>query len=92
MVFNREGMMFVTATLSRDNASDVVFLEPTDGDESFSMERLGRDLPRERKWWPNLERPTGHNLIDGRPGLLFGAGVRGQTNTDILANDVYWLG
>ena len=92
MAFDKQGTMFVTATLSRENKSDIVLLVSRDGGDSFSMEYLSSDLPHDRKWWPNLERPTGHNVITKHPGVLFTAGTRGEGNDDILSNDVYWVG
>ena len=92
MAFDKQGTMFVTATLSCENKSDIVLLVSRDGGDSFSMEYLSSDLPRDRKWWPNLERPTGHNVIVKHPSVLFTAGTRGEGNDDILSNDVYWVG
>lgn len=92
VVFDKQGTMFITATLSRENESDIVLLESRDAGQTFSLERPGISLPRDRKWWPNLERPTGHNVIAERPGVLFAAGIRGQGNKDVLSNDVYWVG
>ena len=84
--------MFVTATLNHENKSDIVLLVSYDGGDSFSMKHLSSHLPHDRKWWPNLERPTGHNVIAEHPGVLFTAGSRGEGNDDILSNNVYWIG
>ena len=92
MAFDEQGTMFVTATLSREKKSDIVLLVSYDGGDSFSMKHLSNHLPRDRKWWPSLERPTGHNVIAEHPGVLFTAGSRGAGNNDILSNDVYWTG
>ena len=92
MAFNKQGTMFVTATLNCENKSNIVLLVSRDGGDNFSMEYLSSDLPRDRKWWPNLERPTGHNVIVKHPSVLFTAGTRGEGNDDILSNDVYWVG
>ena len=79
MAFDKQGTMFVTATLSRENKSDIVLPVSRGGGDSFSMEHLSSDLPRDRRWWPNLECPTGHNVIAKHPSVLFTAGSRGQT-------------
>lgn len=92
MAFDEQGTMFVTVTLSREKESDIVLLVSSDGGDSFSMKHLSNHLPRDRKWWPSLERPTGHNVIAEHPGVLFTAGSRGEGNNDILSNDVYWTG
>ena len=81
MVFNKQGTMFVTATLSSESKSD-----------SFSTEYLSNNLPLDRKWWSNLVRPTGHNVIAKHPSILFTSSIRGAGNNDILSNDVYWVG
>ena len=41
-------------------------------------------------WLPNIERPTGHNRIQGRPGIIYTAGPAGSKNTDRLSNRVYF--
>ena len=97
MAFDKQGTMFVTVTLSCENKSDIVLLVSRDGD-SFSMEHLSSDLPRDRRWWPNLECPTGHNVIAKHPSVLFTAGSRGQTPRyfverleSLTANTGSWL-
>jgi len=51
-----------------------------------------------RRWWPNLECPTGHNVIAKHPSVLFTAGSRGQTPRyfverleSLTANTGSWL-
>jgi len=90
MAFNERGTTFIAATLSHEVRTEIVWLESDDGGRTFSVDVPSADAGSDRKWWPNLERPTGHNVIAGRPSLLFAAGVRGEGNTDILTNDVYW--
>ena len=92
LTFNRQGHLFVTACIGRDARYDVVLLRSTDEGRTISGERLSGGLSRERHWFPNLERPTGHNRVTGTPGVLFTAGIKGAGNTDILSNDVYWCG
>jgi len=43
-------------------------------------------------WLPSIERPTGHNLIKGRPGIIYTGGPAGNKNTELLSNRVYWGG
>ena len=71
MAFDEQRTMFVTVTLSREKESDIVLLVSSDGGDSFSMKHLSNHLPRDRKWWPSLERPTGHNVIAEHPGVYF---------------------
>lgn len=92
MVFNQKAVMFVTATISREEQTEVVRLTSRDQGRSFSMEMVSQGLKGQRKMWPNLEHPTGHNVIANRPGVLFAAGDPGQRNDDILSNNVYWAG
>jgi len=42
-------------------------------------------------WLPNMERPTGHHPVS-LPGILYTAGTRGGKNTDVVSNEVYWVG
>ena len=41
-------------------------------------------------WLPNIERPTGHNDVPAKPGIIFQGGGPGQDNTQIVSNRVYW--
>ncbi|MGB0579680.1 MAG: BNR-4 repeat-containing protein [Limisphaerales bacterium] len=43
-------------------------------------------------WLPNIERPTGHNRVKGRPGIIYTGGSPGVKNTDRISNRVYWVG
>ncbi len=92
MAFDKQETMFAIAILSRENKSGIVLLVSYDDGDSFSMRHLSSHLPCDCKWWPNLERPTDHNVTTERPGVLFTAGSHREGNDDILSNDVYWIG
>ncbi len=58
----------------------------------FTAQRVSPPNPAEAHWLPNIERPTGHNDVGPRPGIIYQAGSAGRKNTEILANRVYWIG
>ncbi len=43
------------------------------------------------RWLPSIERPTGHNRVPEPPGLIYTEGPPGGVNTELLANEVYWV-
>lgn len=101
VTFNRAGELLVTATLMRVGAgeetwghptSEVVRLASADGGATFSFELISPPDRAVTHWLPNVEKPTGHNRVPGRPGILYTAGPPGGKNTEILSNRVYWLG
>jgi len=98
--FNADGRMFIAATIQRleegeeswgHASSEVVQLTSTEGG-GFAFQLLSPLDPHTAHWLPNIERPTGHNRVPARPGVIYTAGPPGQANTDILANEVYWVG
>jgi hypothetical protein len=100
--FSRDGRMFIVLTMVQPGLTDekkiwgnpgceVVRLESSDGGKQFKAVMVSGLDPQVPHWLPNLERPTGFNLID-RPGIIYTAGARGDKNTQIVSNKVYWLG
>lgn len=98
-----DGRFFVVLTLIKPDAADaettwghpsseIVWLESAGADKDFSVRLVSKPDPAVPHWLPNLERPTGHNRIAGRPGLLYQSGIRGDNNRQILSNEVYWVG
>jgi len=101
LTFDQDGRLHAVATLCRPGrdgkerlwghpTNEVVWLELA-GDGALLDAALltARDHTTPR-WLPNLERPTGFNLV-ARPGLIYTAGGAGRRNTDLLSNKVYWL-
>ena len=80
-------------TLGEDNwghkSSEVVGLQAPDIGGKFGVELLSKPDTTVPNWFPNLERPTGHNRIDV-PGVIYTAGIAGEGCHDILSNQVYW--
>ena len=80
-------------TLSENNwghkSSEIIGLQAPDIEGKFSVELLSKPDETVPHWFPNLERPTGHNLIDV-PGVIYTAGIAGEGCDDILSNGVYW--
>ncbi len=103
MTFSSDGKLTVTLTAVPIKAAkkegstwghdsnEVIRLVSTDGGESFKGELVSKVDATEGHWMPSIERPTGHNRV-GRPGLMYLAGERGEKNTDILSNKVWWAG
>jgi hypothetical protein len=101
LTFNSRGEMTVTGTIQQVGkgeegwghaSSEVVLLTSADRGETFAFELASQPDPKTAHWLPNIERPTGHNAVPGRPGLIYTAGPPGEKNTDILSNNVFWLG
>ncbi len=69
---------------------EVIRLESNDGGKPFSVERVSKPDPGCAHWLPNIERPTGHNVVT-RPSLIYTAGGPGKRNTDIVSNCVWWV-
>jgi hypothetical protein len=41
-------------------------------------------------WLPNMERRVAHNRVPNNPSVIYTAGIPGDKNRDIHANEVYW--
>ena len=101
MTFNRRGELIVAAMVqqaARENdtwghrTNEVVRLTSSDRGETFSFQLVSQPDRTVSHWLANIEKPTGHNVIPARPGIIYTAGSPGQKNTDILSNGVYWFG
>lgn len=101
ITFGEEGRLFVALTLIRPPnladttiwghpTSEVLFLESDDRGETFRSRVLSAVDPGRPHWLPNLERPTGHNVVD-TPGLIYTDGSRGKDNRAIVSNRVVWV-
>lgn len=61
-----------------------------DGDDDIKFRAISEFDASTSHWLPSIERPTGHNQVASRPGILFTAGPAGNKNTDLLNNRVYF--
>jgi hypothetical protein len=101
VTFNRQGKMFVIATIQHVGAgeeswghqtSEVIQLASADGGERFSFQLVSPSDKTTAHWLPNFEKPTGQHAIPDQPGIIYTAGSPGEENTDILSNGVWWFG
>lgn len=99
ITINDDGRIFVTATMCSDTnytdlwggpPSEVVWMESSDGGETFSSLLISDVDPDSANWLPSIERPTGFNEIDV-PTVMYTAGDKGSGTGDILANGVVWV-
>lgn len=101
ITFNTDGTLFVALTMTKPGRGsgesgwghpdcEVLGLVSGDGGASFQAKPLSEMDSQSPHWLPNLERPTGHNVVKGAPGAIYTAGGRGEKNTELLANTVYW--
>ena len=71
-------------------SNEVVLIQSSDRGQKFSARLVAQPDPTTSRWLPNLERPTGHNRVVS-PGLIYTSGPPGGKNTDMMANEVYWV-
>lgn len=98
--FGASGQPLVTAVAMRvkplapdwgDPTSELVCFRSQDGGETFEgrlLEEIDPDVP---SWMPNMERPTGFNEMPPYPSYVYTVGVRGDSLSDQLSNEVWWV-
>lgn len=96
-----EGDLFVVAQIQQIEdmakswghpSTEIVLFHSQDHGETFGCQQISPANPGIPNWLPNIERKTGHNIIKGKPAVLYTAGTAGSSNTDILSNEVYcWI-
>jgi len=100
IMFDRDGIMYVTVTTVDANASaaqsywghqsaEVVLLVSKDSGRTFETFTISPPDAAVPNWLPSLERPTRHIPI-GIPSLMYTHGHRGDKNTQIVSNEVVW--
>ncbi|MFT4692739.1 MAG: BNR-4 repeat-containing protein [Verrucomicrobiia bacterium] len=72
-----------------DPSNEIVKFEMR-GPDDISFRGLSKFDSKTPHWLPNLERPTGHNLVPTSPGVIFTGGSAGAKNTELISNKVYW--
>ncbi len=71
-------------------SNEIVCFESDNAGESFTGRLLSTPDASTPHWLPNIERPTGHNTVSDRPGVIYTAGISGKSGHDILSNKVMW--
>lgn len=100
IAFGADGTMYVVATTVNKNvearaaswahpSAEIVLLVSKDRGRSFRVYEISPPDPELPNWLPNLERPTRHIPIN-IPSLIYTHGEKGNTNKDIMSNDVVW--
>ena len=99
VAFDQAGVLHGVAQLQTVAREKTIWGDPTNEVVGFTI--LG---PSERvklhavskfdneasHWLPNIERPTGHNLVPKKPGVIYTGGSPGSKNTELIRNKVFW--
>ena len=96
--FNEAGRLHGVAQLQTGEQKEKIWGDPTnevvaftmDGDSRIQFRPISQFDANTSHWLPSIERPTGHNQVTSRPGILFTAGPAGKSNTDLMNNRVYF--
>lgn len=100
LVFSEKNKMYVTLTMSPEvpnedfwarKANEVIMAESTDQGQTFKAKIISKQNPNVPNWLPNIERPTGHNVVKS-PCLIFTSGIAGSHHHEQLENKVYFWG
>lgn len=99
VVFMPDGRLLVVGTLQNLRPGEEAWGHPgteimqftsRDGGVTFSATLLSEPDPRVPHWLPNVEKPSGFNILPARPGVVFTAGDAGAGLGDVLSNRVWW--
>lgn len=98
LAFDQSGRLHGTAQLQTGEQKEKIWGDPTneivaftlDGDDDLQFRAISEFDASTSHWLPSIERPTGHNHVAERPGILFTAGPAGNKNTDLINNRVYF--
>ena len=96
IVFDQKNRMYIVAQIHQAGSAqswghptnEIVRLRGDAKGEDFDCSLLSNSNAGIPHWLPSMERPTGHNFIQGAPAVAFTAGKAGKGNSDILSNDV----
>ncbi len=100
IVFSEDRIMYITVTTVDSGAevkpaqwghpsAEIALLVSRDYGRTFAVFDVSDPDPSEPNWLPNLERPT-TPLWMYAPSLIFTHGPRGQSNKEIMSNQVIW--
>jgi len=73
-----------------EEKQEVLWLTSPDLFKSVKGRLVSSIDPHCPHWLPNIEHPTGHHSFS-LPGIVYTAGSRGDKNTDVVSNEVYWV-
>ncbi len=101
IVFGRGRTMYIAVTtvdksVEDDSAqwghpsAEIALLISKDQGRTFEVFGISSADPSAPNWLPNLERPTGPNPV-GVPLLIYTHGLRGESNKEIMSNEVVWF-
>lgn len=99
VTFSDSGRATVVASVTKLGPGEIDWAHPSseivrfwsdDGMKTFRSEVLAPVDPKEPRWMPNLERPTGHNEIPDEPGIIFIAGGAGAGLHELQLNNRVW--
>lgn len=94
---NSEGTLFIVAQVHNTPpeesswghpSNEIICLETADQGTTFKTYLVSDPDPGVAHWLPSIERQTGHNVIEGRPVMMYTAGGAGSGLKDMLANRV----
>ncbi len=96
--FDEAGRLHGVAQLQTGEQKEKIWGDPTnevvaftvDGDYNTQFRAISKFDANTSHWLPSIERPTGHNQVADRPGLLFTAGPAGESNNELMNNRVYF--
>ena len=102
IAFNEKGVLFVVLSATKpaavnagtgwgESETEVIGFVSADLGETFAATVLSKPDDQVPNWLPNMERPTGHNVISGSPSVIYTEGGRGPGNKDLMANRVHWV-
>lgn len=102
ITFNEKGLLFVVLSATKPAAvaagtgwgesyTEVIGFASENLGETFSSTVLSTPDDQVPNWLPNMERPTGHNVVSGTPSIIYTEGGPGSENTELLANTVHWV-
>lgn len=97
VTFTAAGEMIVTAQIQRplsgesawgNRTNEVLAFRSRDDGAHFSCSLVSVLNEQRSHWLPNIERPTGHNVVGESPAVIYTGGGPGTKNTELLSNDV----
>lgn len=100
VAFGSDGQLTIVGTVMHlqpgthewgEPTTEVVRFRSRDDGETFLANVMDAPDPESPRWMPNIERPTGFNVVPTQPGFIYTNGVRGDALHDQLSNQVWWV-
>lgn len=70
-------------------SNEVILFKAKAWGKKFKAELISKPNPETPNWLPNIEKPTGFNLIRNRPAIIYTGGKAGEGLKDMLSNQVF---